>query len=233
MLYTAALVIAMSAVPQVAIVLNPEAGSSATGVPIGAYDTRLARELAGDLEARGISTAIVGHEAVPAYSRLAILLHHHAIHAEWIKKGYAPEFYGFALGLANANADSRTTVACTRMIGTALRQIGEVPSLYRSFKLPGLGQPLLDTSLGIHFAKGKPELLAYKGAALELEVGIVSHPQDAKRLADPVVVAGVADAIASGVDECFNPTADDDADEPDDDERLEQARPFVDPEMFK
>ncbi|WP_440986189.1 hypothetical protein ACQHIH_21845 (plasmid) [Xanthomonas sontii] len=226
MLYSAMLALAVSAIPQVAIELAPEPGTSASGEPIASYDTRLARELVKDLERRGISAAIVEHGRARDGTSLAIRLHHSAIPAEWAEKGHASAFYGFALGIAQSNPDAATTISCTRMIGTALRQVGELPSLYRSFKLPGLDQPLLDTALGIHFAKGNAELLGRHVAALDLEVGIVSHPEDSKRLADPVVVAGLADAIASGVNECFSPT-------PDEDDEAAQAKPFVDPEMFK
>jgi hypothetical protein len=226
MLYSAVLALATSAVPQVAIELAPEPGTSANGELIAVYDRRLAQSLVRDLEMRGIPAVINEQGRSPAGARLTILLRHHAIPAEWVDKGHAPAFYGFALGIAQSNPDSQTTISCTRMVGTALRQAGEVPSLYRSFKLPGLDQPLLDTALGIHYAKGNAALAGRSNAVMELEVGIVSHPDDSKRLANPVVVSGLADAIASGVNECFNPT-------PDVEEALDQSPPFVDPDMFK
>lgn len=209
--------------PQVAIELDPEVGVSATGEQITTYDYRLAEAVVGSLLGHGITAGIVSAGERQAGSRLAIRLNHHAIPGEWLKKGHGPAFYGFALGIGQSNPDGDTTISCTRMVGTALRQAGEVPSLYRSFKLPGLDQPILDGALGIHFAKGDATLVGRTGAAMALEIGIVSHPDDARRLSSPVVVAGLADAIAAGITECFDPT----------EEAAEDNEQFLDPEMFK
>lgn len=213
-MYGLIMAVAIIGAPQVVIELNPEPGVSATGVQISTYDAKLAQAVVGDLLGRGISASIVDGGTAPAGTHLAIRLNHHAIPSEWVKQGHVEAFYGFALGIGQSNPDTKTTISCTRMVGTALRQAGELPSLYRSFELPGLDQPLLDSSLGIHFAKGNLALVGRKSAAMALEVGVVSHPGDAARLSSPVVVAGLAGAIAGGIEECFNPT--EEADDSDD-----------------
>lgn len=212
-MFSVVMVAALAATPQVVIELHPEAGVSASGAQISTYDARLAKAVVGDLLGRGIPSAIIESGRAPEATRLAIRLNHHAIPADWVKKGHGEAFYGFALGIGQSNPDTRTTISCTRMIGTALRQAGEIPSLYRSFELPGLDQPLLDPALGIHYFKGDDGLVGRKGAALAVEIGIVSHSGDSERLASPVVVAGLSGAIASGIEECFNPS--DEADDAD------------------
>lgn len=206
MMLSVVMAAALATDPQVVIELQPEAGVSVTGAQISTYDARLAQAVVGDLLGRGIPAAIVDNGKAPEATRLAIRLKHHAIPAEWVKKGHGEAFYGYALGIGQSNPDTRTTISCTRMIGTALRQVGEIPSLYRSFELPGLDQPLLDPALGIHYFKGDEALVGRKGAALALEVGIVSHRGDSDRLASPIVVAGLSGAIASGIEECFKPS---------------------------
>lgn len=223
MLQPLVLALALASVPEVAIEINSESGISATGELIAVYDNRLAEEVLGDLQEHGVTASILRGEVARPGTRLAVRLNHHAIPAAWVKQGHADAFYGFALGIAQSNPDQATTISCTRLVGTALREAGEIPSLYKSFKMPGLDQPLLDEALGIHFAKGDEELLHRNGAVMNLEVGIVSSQGESRRLANPVVVAGIADAIASGIHECFQP-GEAEEDEADD---------FIDKDMFK
>lgn len=194
---------------QVLIELAPEEGSSATGQAISAYDRRLAAELVGDLQGLGITAAISEAAQPDVGARLTVRLSHHAIPPQWAAAGHAQAFYGYALTVGHSNPDMATTVSCARFIGTGLREAGELPSLYRSMKLPGLDLPLADESLGIHRTRGQSPLDLRTHATLDLQVGIVSHPDDARRLANPVVVAGISSAIANGIHACFNPVPDD------------------------
>lgn len=193
---------------QVLIELDPENGASATGQAIATYDQRLATELVKDLGGMGIAAAITDAHQSDADARLTLRLGHHAISPQWIAAGHAQAFYGYALTVGHSNPEMATTVSCARFIGTGLREAGEMPSLYRSMKLPGLDLPLADESLGIHQSRGQSPLDLRTHATLDLQVGIVSHPDDARRLANPVVVAGISSAIASGIQACFTPDQD-------------------------
>ena len=215
-LLAVALGAALAAAPgPVVLELAPEAGNSASGQSIADYDRRLARAVVSDLDAHGIAASISDAGEPVQGARLTLRLNHHAIPALWIQAGHAKAFFGFAVGLTATNPDMATTVTCARLLGTAMRQAGELPSLYRSLKMPGLDHPLVDEALGIHQLKGPNPLAGRAGAALTLEVGIVSHPDDTLRLANPVVVSGLADAIASGIDACLNPVPEEDEDVPD------------------
>ena len=80
------------------------------------------------------------------------------------------------------------------------------------------GLTILSQRAGLSLAAGVQSDSAALHAmteALTLEVGIVSHPDDTLRLANPVVVSGLADAIASGIDACLNPVPEEDEDVPD------------------
>ncbi|MEN9111076.1 MULTISPECIES: hypothetical protein [Xanthomonas] len=206
------LVMALASAPaQVVVELAPEVGTSATGQPIVAYDRQLAAELVRDLDGLGIPAAVANGPQTDSAARLTVRLGHHAIPAQWVAAGYAKAFYGYAITLGHSNPEMATAVSCARLIGTGLREVGEMPSLYRSMKLPGLDMPLVDQSLGIHRTRGESHLDLRTHATLDLQVGIVSHPDEARRLVNPVVVAGISSAIANGIQACFNPAQDENA----------------------
>jgi hypothetical protein len=204
------LALALASAPaQVNIELASEPGVSSVGRDIAAYDRELAKELAADLDGMGITSTVTETPQKAPPARLTLRLGHHAIPTQWVAEGHAKASYGYALTVGHSNPEMATTVSCARLIGTSLREVGEMPSLYRSMKLPGLDMPLVDVSLGIHRTRSESHLDLRQNAALDLQVGIVSHPDDARRLANPVVVAGISSAIASGIQACFNPPEDD------------------------
>jgi hypothetical protein len=198
-----------SAPAQVVIELAPESGTSASGQSIAAYDQQLATELVRDLHGLGITAAVAKARHADSTARLTVRLGHHSISTQWIAAGHAKAFYGYAITLGHSNPEMRTAVSCARLIGTSLREMGEMPSLYRSMKLPGLDMPLVDESLGIHRTRAESHMDLRTHAVLDLQAGIVSHPDEARRLANPVVVAGISSAIASGIQVCFTPPEDD------------------------
>jgi len=186
---------------------------SADGRPEYGYNLAFAGRLVHVLTQRGlrversdagaVELSLTERTARTGDARLFVSIHHDSIQQEWIDRGWRDRFRGFSLFVSQRNPDYDRSLACARQIGAELRGAGEVPSLYHATPIPGENRPLLDRTNGIHRFDDLVVLHSAKSPAVLVEVGVIANPEQAGRLALPVVIEKLARAVANGVQACL------------------------------
>lgn len=190
---------------------------TADGRPEYGYNLALAGRLAHVLAQRGVRVERSDAAAVELSltertvrtgdARLFVSIHHDSIQQDWIDRGWRDRFRGFSLFVSQRNPAYEQSLACARRIGAELRGAGESPSLYHATPIPGENRPLLDRTNGIHRFDDLVVLHSAQSPAVLIEVGVIANPEQAGRLALPLVIERLARAIATGVQGCLAPGA--------------------------
>lgn len=186
---------------------------SPDGRPEHGYNVTLATRLVDVLERRGlrvmrsdarvVELSLTERTAQTADARLFVSIHHDSIQQAWIDRGWRDRFRGFSLFVSARNPAYEPSLACARLVGGRLRQAGEQPSLYHATPIPGEDRPLLDRRHGVHRFDDLVVLHTAKSPALLIEAGVIANPEEAARLALPIVIETLARAIADGVQACL------------------------------
>lgn len=187
---------------------------SASGHPEHAFNLQATHYLAQELGARGVRVTRTGHDgaewslksraSAAQNADLFLSVHHDSIQQAWLDQGRAGEFAGFSTFVSHKNtADLSASMRCASAIGTAMRQIGERPSLYHATPIKGENRPLLDPLNGVHRFDDLVVLKTATSPAVLLEVGVIVNPQEERKLADPVFVARYAATVAEAIVGCL------------------------------
>lgn len=187
--------------------------TSAHGHPEHGYNRRFVDRLVAVLQRQGVRVlrsdevgaelSLTDRTARSGDARLFLSIHHDSIQQDWIDRGWRRHFHGYALFVSMRNPASEASLACATRLGDALNAAGEQPSRYHETPIPGENRPMLDRARGVHRFDDLVVLRTSRVPAVLVEVGVIAHPDDAVRLADPLVVERLARAIASGVLDCL------------------------------
>ncbi len=190
---------------------------TADGRPEYGYNLALAGRLAHVLaqrgltiersDARAVELSLTERTAGTGNARLFVSIHHDSIQQDWIDRGWRDRFRGFSVFVSQRNPAFGQSLECARRIGAELRGAGESPSLYHATPVPGENRPLLDRANGVHRFDDLVVLHSAQSPAVLIEVGVIANPEQAGRLALPVVIEKLARAIATGVQGCLAPGA--------------------------
>lgn len=189
---------------------------SASGFEEHAFNLQATNLLALALEQRGVHVIRTGHDgaAWPLKSRaqhakgahLFVSVHHDSIQQQWLDQGKAVDFSGFAVFVSARNPHSQKSIGCARSIGTAMREVGEKPSLYHAAPVKGENRTILDKANGVHQFDDLLVLKTSPAPAVLLEVGVIVNPHEEGKLADARFVSQYANAVAVAIVRCLAST---------------------------
>jgi N-acetylmuramoyl-L-alanine amidase len=186
---------------------------SAAGIPEIEYNRKLASVVVQKLETAGVSTHLINADgnigslgertAQASGDRLFISIHHDSV-----KQRYHPvtdpQFKGFSLWVSQRNADFPGSVRCASLLADQLLRAGFQPSHYHADPVLGENRPVVDWQRGIFTNNNLLVLGTARGVAVLVEAGVIVNPAEEAWLADPVVVATQAQAIAAGLEHCIS-----------------------------
>lgn len=134
---------------------------------------------------------------------LFVSIHHDSIQQAWIDTWQRERYAGFSVFYSNKNPQAQHSLLCARLVGRALAQAGQTPSLYHATPIPGENRPLVDRDHGVHRYDDLVVLKTSAAPAVLVEAGVIANPNEEARLLDPSTVDVLARAIAQGVLECL------------------------------
>lgn len=187
---------------------------SASGYGEYFFNLNATNQIAQALQQRGVQVIRTGHDghkwslaaraAQALNAGLFLSIHHDSIQQTWLDQGREGEFSGFAVLVSMKNVKSQQSAQCARLIGAAMRQAGELPSLYHATPIKGENRPLIDKHNGVHRFDDLVVLRASKAPAVLLEVGVIVNPVEERKLASPQFVRQYADSVAEAVVTCLS-----------------------------
>lgn len=181
----------------------------ANGEPEFVFNRRMAQALAEELRVREVVVREIGFDGqaavlsarAQAASGAAVLLsiHHDSMQQAWLDAGWANRFKGFSVFVSQKNPAFTTSLQCARLLGAAMREAGEAPSLYHAV---GEHRPLLDRENGVHQFDNLVVLKQATVPAVLLEIGVIVNPQEAVRLSQSAVIEKLAHTLAPALMAC-------------------------------
>lgn len=132
---------------------------------------------------------------------LFVSIHHDSVWPRLLPR--ASEFSGFSLFVSRDNRQVAKSLACASSIGKALRAKGFAPSRYHADPSIGGTRPFADEENGVHYFDN---LAVGRTAAMPsvlVEAGVIVNREEDKRMLDPQIRAGLAAAVAEGIDGCL------------------------------
>lgn len=187
-----------------------QGATSASGRGEFTFNQRLVGEVARHLVALGVRVRHSDGEAGLRQRTQGVLgqelfvsIHHDSIQQAWIDAGQRERYAGFSVFYSDKNAQSGHSLLCARLVGRALAQSGQTPSLYHATPIPGENRPLVDRDHGVHRYDDLVVLKTAAAPAILIEAGVIANPNEEARLLDPNTVDLLARAITTGVMECL------------------------------
>jgi N-acetylmuramoyl-L-alanine amidase len=189
---------------------------SAAGVTEYSFNQQLAGQLGRHLQAAGLSvrwinrdgtvTSLYQRTAQAAGDRLFVSIHHDSV-----KDRYRPvrddRFQGFSFWPSETGTDPHRSLDCARRMADRLLTEGFTSSQYHADPVLGENRPVIDGPRGIFSNRNLAVLRTARQAAVLVEAGVIAHPEEEKRLADPATQDRIASALASGIQTCLGPAA--------------------------
>lgn len=136
---------------------------------------------------------------------LFVSIHHDSMQQAWIDAGRRREFAGYSLFVSEKNPRYADSLRCAQSVGEAMRNAGQMPSLYHATPIPGENRPLIDARLGIHRFDDLVVLKTAPMPAILIEAGVIANPDDEARVGRPDTVQLLAAAIVQGIQACQAP----------------------------
>lgn len=120
---------------------------------------------------------------------------------EWngIAASYTNVKRGFGLFVSHASPDLARSLHCASRMGAALRQAGFVPTPWHERK----HQPA-DADNGVWYYDNLVVLYRTTLPAVLFEAGVIKHRDEELELLDPARQVQMAEALASGLDDCLS-----------------------------
>lgn len=168
------------------------------------------------LAARGIAVRPINYDgaiaslgARPEAARgadLFLSLHHDSLPAHeqetWVWEGqrltFSDRYAGFSLHVSRRNAEAAISARCASAIGATLRSAGFVPTRHHFPR-----HPWADETNAVHWHDALVVLHRATMPAVLFEAGVIKHRDEELLLADPLRMARMADAVATGVAACL------------------------------
>jgi len=203
--------------------LRAPGATSARGIPEFEFNNSLAqtinrRLLASDLRTllingdghiEGLSerTAIAGRAGADFF----LSIHHDSVQPQYlspwtvdgIERRRSEGKHGFSLFVSSLNADPACSLRCASAIGQALRREGFTPSRYHAEPINGENRPFADEENGVHFYPRLAVLRTARSPAVLLEAGVITDPEEERRLEDPATREAIGRAVAAGLQSCL------------------------------
>lgn len=188
---------------------------SATGIAEHLYNLALTDAIAERLTQNGVRILRTGNSAADVSllsrvrdtgrAKLFISIHHDSMQQSWLNEGRQNRLKGYAIFVSKKNPFWQQSLSCADHLGDDLQQAGERPSLYHATPIKGENRPLLDRGRGIHQFDDLIVLKNAKSPAVLVEAGVIVNPKEAVRLRESVTVNHLADAVATGIEQCLKP----------------------------
>ena len=189
---------------------------SAAGVTEHTFNQQLAGQLGRHLQAAGLSvrwinrdgkvTSLYQRTALAASDRLFVSIHHDSVKAK-----YRPvrdnRFQGFSFWPSETGTEPARSLDCARSMADQLLADGFTPSRYHADPVLGENRPVLDGPRGIFSNRSLAVLRTARQAAVLVEAGVIAHPEEEQRLADPATQDRIAIALAQGIVTCLGSPA--------------------------
>lgn len=192
---------------------------SARGRPEFAFNLELARQLAHQIDQRGIIVqpvnfdgriaSLAARPAAAAGADLFISIHHDSVdeaHLQpWQWRGqmltHTTVKRGFGLFVSADNPELETSLLCASTVGAQLRRAGYVPSDWHGRK-----HAPADAFNGVWYYDKLLVLYRTTLPAVLFEAGVIKHKDEELELGDPARQVRMADALATGLSACLQVT---------------------------
>lgn len=195
---------------------------SARGKPEFEYNAALARVISDTLREQGVSNALIGADggmvslaprsalAQAMEARFFLSVHHDSAKPKYLqkwrwqgKKYYVTDhFSGYSLFVSRKNPWLETSLLCARAIGYAMQIAGLKPTQHHSAHIAGEGREWADQAAGVYYFDDLVVLKSATMPAMLLEAGVIVHRADEITLQQPARHALVAQAVATGLQNC-------------------------------
>ncbi len=185
---------------------------SAAGVPEFEFNLPLAQRLGERLEAAGLTVQLINREgkapslesrtAQAANDRLFVSIHHDSVKAKY-RPVKDERFQGFSFWLSESGVEPARSLLCAKAMADHLLAAGFRPSHYHADPVVGENRAVIDWSRGIFGNQNLAVLRTARQPAVPIEAGVIAHPEEEQRLANPVVRERIAVALADGIVVCL------------------------------
>jgi N-acetylmuramoyl-L-alanine amidase len=194
---------------------------SARGKPEFEFNAGLAEVIARELADRHVRTMLIGGDGamVELAPRTAaaetggaaffLSIHHDSAQPRYLEawnwqgteQHFTDRFSGFSLFVSRKNPHAEASLACARMIGSAMKAAGFAVSPHHAEEVPGESREWADRNAGVYF-DDLAVLKGAKSAAVLLEAGVIVNRADEQTLQDPATRTAIAGAVARGLWDC-------------------------------
>src|SRR5262245_15833596 len=191
--------------------------TSARGVPEFEFNRALARAVADELRAHGMTARMIGDDGKVADLRsrapkangadLLLSIHHDSAQPQYFetieldgkRRRVSRRFTGFSLFVSRKNPRVAESLECASAIGAALRAAGFAPSPHHAEKIPGENRPFADQKNGVYYFDDLIVLRTARVPAVLMEGGIIVNPDDELVLREPATREKIARAVVSAL----------------------------------
>lgn len=187
-----------------------QGATSAGGRGEFTFNQRLARAVAHNLKVAGIAVRQVEGEVAlrdrtqsVGTGDLFVSIHHDSIQQAWIDAGWRERYAGYSVFYSEKNPQHQTSLLCARLVGRAMAQHGQTPSLYHATPIRGENRPLIDPPHSVHRYDDLIVLKSSAAPAILVEAGVIANPIEEARLLREDTVATLSKAISHGIAECL------------------------------
>lgn len=158
-----------------------------------------------------ISLSARAAAASEAKAELLVSIHHDAAHSKYIsewevngrKERYSDKFSGFSIFYSPKNTAKAQSASFARLLGEAMIEAGNKPTLHHAEKIRGEGRELIDAEIGLY---EYPDLIVLKAAtmpAVLLECGVIVNRIEEEILSSAEGRGQVVRAIVSAIRRYF------------------------------
>lgn len=185
--------------------------SSASGETEFSFNLRQAQKLQQALTTQNISSTLIGADGkiklltdrtvAAKQQRLFISVHHDSIQPQYLPR--SDHFHGYSIFVSRKNPFPEKSMLCAHEIATALRNIGQTPTLHHAEPIQGENRPLADAYLGIYWFDDLIVLKTARQPAVLIEHGVIVNPEEEARLKQPSTQNQLANAVAEGISHCL------------------------------
>ena len=144
--------------------------------------------------------SLMERAAASAGKKLFVSLHHDAAQPQFITRvngnPCSEKARGYSIFVSQKNPQYERSLACARVLGRTLRELGLQPSTHHGEPIKGENRPLLDPELGIYRFDDLVVLKHARSPAILLEAAVIIHPEDDKLARSEDFQRRIAEGVA-------------------------------------
>lgn len=198
---------------------------SARGVPEFLFNLELTQVIVNRLHAAGFASTVSKgrlQEDLAERSRdlntlkpdLIVSIHHDSVQNRFLKSGlidgvmrsYSDYAAGYSIFVSHENRRPHESKVFALLLGAAMVERGQRPTMHHAEKIPGEGRPILNAEYGVFRYDRLVVLRMTTAPAILFEAGVIAHPDDELRTRSNDYRVLVADAFVQAVTAfCENP----------------------------